>query len=50
VLVPPARLLLPDSITGQVVHTVLRIGYPTAPARATPRRPIEDVIIGGSDE
>jgi nitroreductase len=45
--VPKLRALLADSITGEVVQTVLRIGYPITPALATPRRPIEDVIVTG---
>jgi nitroreductase len=44
--VPKLRDLLKDTVTGQVVQTVLRIGYPTAGAVATPRRPLEDVIVG----
>jgi nitroreductase len=43
--VPRLRSLLADSITGQVVQTVLRIGYPITPALPTPRRPLEDVIV-----
>jgi len=43
--VPRLRALLADTATGQVLQTVLRIGYPTAPARATPRRPVDDVIV-----
>jgi nitroreductase len=43
--VPKLRTLLADSITGQVVQTVLRIGYPTMPAVATPRRPVDEVIV-----
>jgi hypothetical protein len=44
------RALLADSITGEVVQTVLRIGYPTTPAPATPRRPIQEVIVTASDD
>jgi hypothetical protein len=44
--VPRLRALLADSITGQVVQTVLRIGYSTTPAVPTPRWPIEEVIVG----
>jgi hypothetical protein len=44
--VPKLRALLTDSVTGQVAQTVLRIGYPTTPALATPRRPIEEVVVG----
>jgi nitroreductase len=43
--VPKLRELLADAITGQVVQTILRIGYPTAQVRATPRRPVDDVIV-----
>jgi nitroreductase len=45
--VPRLRVLLADSISGQVVQSVLRIGYPTMPAPPTPRRPIDDVIVSG---
>jgi len=45
--VPRLRDLLQDSETGQVVQTILRIGYPTTPARATPRRPVDEVIVRG---
>jgi hypothetical protein len=48
--VPKLRALLADSITGEVVQTVLRIGYPTTLAPATPRRAIEDVIVTTSDD
>jgi nitroreductase len=47
--IPRLRALLADSTTGEVVQTVLRIGYPTAPALGTPRRPIEDVIMRAPD-
>jgi nitroreductase len=43
--VPRLRALLADSMTGQVVQTVLRVGYPTTSAPATPRRPLEEVIV-----
>ena len=43
--VPRLRTLLTDSATGQVVQTVLRIGYPTTPALATPRRAVDDVVL-----
>ncbi|HEY3008851.1 MAG TPA: nitroreductase [Micromonosporaceae bacterium] len=43
--VPKLRALLADSVTGQVVQTVLRIGYPITPAPATPRRPLDEVIL-----
>jgi nitroreductase len=45
--VPKLRALLGDSATGHVVQTVLRIGYPTTPALATPRRPLDEVILTG---
>jgi hypothetical protein len=41
--VPRLRSLLADGVTGQVAQTILRIGYPTSTARATPRRPVEEV-------
>jgi nitroreductase len=44
--VPRLRALLADTLTGQVVQTVLRIGYPTSPAPPTPRRPVDEVIVG----
>ncbi len=47
--VPRLRALLADSVTGQVVQTVLRIGYPTTRAVATPRRPLDEVILTGQD-
>ena len=43
--VPPLRELLGDAAAGRTVQTVLRIGYPIAPAVATPRRPVEDVLV-----
>ena len=43
--VPKLRELLKDSATGQVIQTVLRIGYPTTAAVATPRRPLDEVIV-----
>lgn len=46
--VPRLRALLADSATGQVVQTVLRIGYPTTPALPTPRRPLDEVILAGA--
>ena len=45
--VPRLRMLLTDSATGQVVQSVLRIGYPTTPALATPRRAVDDVVLPG---
>jgi hypothetical protein len=44
--VPKLRALLADSVTGEVAQTVLRIGFPTTPALATPRRPVEEVVVG----
>jgi nitroreductase len=43
--IPRLRALLADSATGQVVQTVLRVGYPTSPAAPTPRRALEDVLL-----
>jgi nitroreductase len=43
--IPRLRTLLTDSVTGEVVQTVLRVGYPTVPARPTPRRPLDEVVI-----
>jgi hypothetical protein len=43
--IPALRGLLADQATGQIVQTVLRIGYPVAPGRPTPRRDIDEVII-----
>jgi nitroreductase len=48
--VPRLRTLLEDSSTGEVVQTILRIGYPTTPALATPRRPIEEVTVTTSGD
>jgi hypothetical protein len=45
--IPRLRTLLADSLTGQVVQTVLRIGYPTTPARPTPRRPLDETVLIG---
>jgi hypothetical protein len=45
--IPRLRALLDDSATGQVVQTVLRIGYATTPAPPTPRRPVADLIVPG---
>jgi nitroreductase len=44
--IPALRGLLADQATGQIVQTVLRVGYPVTAARATPRRDLDDVIIG----
>jgi hypothetical protein len=43
--VPRLRALLTDTATGEIVQTVLRIGYPTTPALPTPRRPLEEVLL-----
>jgi nitroreductase len=43
--IPALRELLTDRATGQVVQTVLRVGYPITLAHATPRRRIDEVII-----
>jgi hypothetical protein len=43
--VPKLRALLADTTSGQVVQTVLRIGYPTTPALPTPRRPVEELLL-----
>lgn len=43
--VPRLRALLADTTSGQVVQTVLRIGYPTKPALPTPRRPVEELLL-----
>ena len=45
--IPRLRTLLDDSTTGQVVQTVLRIGYATTPAPPTPRRPVADIVVTG---
>ena len=42
--VPKLRALLADSVSHQVIQTVLRIGYPTTPAPPTPRRPLSDIV------
>jgi nitroreductase len=43
--IPRLRALLADFVNRQVIQTVLRIGYPTTPAVATPRRPLTDMVI-----
>jgi nitroreductase len=43
--VPRLRSLLHDSLNGQVVQTVLRIGYPQAATRPVPRRPLDELIV-----
>lgn len=45
--IPPLRQLLTDSHTGQVVQTLLRLGYATTPAVPTPRRPLSEVLVPG---
>jgi len=47
--VPPLRELLADTAAGRVVQTVLRIGYPLTPSVATPRRPVEEVLVPAPD-
>jgi nitroreductase len=42
--IPRLRGLLADAVTGQVVQTILRIGYTTTPALPTPRRPLSEVV------
>jgi nitroreductase len=44
--IPALRRLLESSADGQVVQTILRLGYPTRPAIATPRRSLADVLLG----
>lgn len=43
--VPRLRALLADFPGGQVVQSVLRIGYATTAARPSPRRPVSDVML-----
>jgi hypothetical protein len=43
--IPKLRALLADSVNHQVIQSVMRIGYPTTPAAATPRRPLRDIVI-----
>jgi nitroreductase len=43
--VPKLRALLDDHVNHQVIQTVLRVGYPTAAAPPTPRRPLSDIVI-----
>jgi hypothetical protein len=45
--VPRLRSLLGDPLDGRVVQTVLRLGYPLAPTRPTPRRPLDELIVAG---
>jgi hypothetical protein len=37
-------MLSGGGVSGCVAQTVLRIGYPTAPTLATPRRPLSDIL------
>jgi hypothetical protein len=43
--VPKLRTLMADLVNHQVIQSVLRIGYPTTPALATPRRPLSDTVV-----
>jgi nitroreductase len=45
--VPALRQLLDMSADGEVVQTVLRLGYPSRPCIATPRRRLSEVLIDG---
>jgi hypothetical protein len=45
--VPALRRLLDISADGQVLQTVLRLGYPTRPCLPTPRRRLSEVLIDG---
>jgi nitroreductase len=47
--VPALRRLLDISTDGEVLQTVLRLGYPTRPCIATPRRRLSEVLIDGHD-
>jgi Nitroreductase family len=47
--VPKLRALLADFVNRQVLQTVLRIGYPTTPALATPRRSLDELLIVESE-
>jgi nitroreductase len=47
--VPRLRSLLADAATGQVVQTILRVGYPTTPVPPTPRRQLAEMIIARDD-
>jgi hypothetical protein len=42
--IPALRQLLADPLTGQVVQTVLRVGYASTPVPPTPRRPLAEVL------
>ena len=44
--VPRLRALLADPFDGQRVQSVLRVGYPSTPLAATPRRPLAEVLLG----
>ncbi len=47
--VPPLRELLADTVAGRVAQTVLRIGYPLTRSVASPRRPVEEVLVPASE-
>jgi hypothetical protein len=44
--VPRLRALLDGPFDGQCVQSVLRVGFPSMPLAATPRRPLADVLLG----
>jgi nitroreductase len=43
--VPRLRGLLGDPADGRVLQTVLRVGYPVTRMPATPRRPVDEVLL-----
>jgi nitroreductase len=43
--VPALRDLLTDTVTGEMVQTVLRVGYARHPAAPTPRRALDEVLV-----
>jgi nitroreductase len=43
--IPSLRALMADAKSGDVVQSVVRLGYPVGPAAATPRRPVDEVVI-----
>jgi hypothetical protein len=43
--IPPLRELLADTSAGLVVQSVLRLGYPISHPPATPRRPVDEVVV-----
>jgi nitroreductase len=43
--VPRLRALLADPASDRVLQTVLRVGYPATRSLATPRRPVDDVLL-----